>query len=82
MADMHPTCIIKFNGFSCIHLWCRQQLEPDLCCAGKETSTDDGLVNGAIGTVTGFHWGSADNTNAEPDEIELEFDSDHVSQQI
>ena len=37
----------------------------------KSVSTDDGLVNGACGTITGCRWSSGNSSTAQPDGIEL-----------
>ena len=41
----------------------------------KNVSTDDGLVNGACGTMTGFHWSQGNISTAQLDGIEVKVDN-------
>ena len=47
----------------------------------KNVSTDDGLVNGACGTITGFRWSQGNSSTAQPDGIEIKFDNEDVGKQ-
>lgn len=47
----------------------------------KSVSTDDGLVNGAWGTITGCRWSSGNSSTAQPDGIEIKFDNEDVGKQ-
>ncbi len=47
----------------------------------KNVSTDDGLVNGACGTITGFRWSQGNSSTAQPDGIETKFDNEDVGKQ-
>ena len=47
----------------------------------KSVSTDDGLVNGAYGTITGCRWSQGNSSTAQPDGIEIKFDNEDVGKQ-
>ncbi len=47
----------------------------------KNVSTDDNLVNGACGTITGLHWFQGNSSPAHPDRVEIKFHNDDVGRQ-
>lgn len=47
----------------------------------KNVRTDDGLVNVACGTMTGFRWSQGNSSTAQMDGIEVKFDIEDVGKQ-